>query len=143
MKIQISKILLCLFIIFSCFVIKAQEKTDLPIPPLVDDEWECGLTATPLVEIYVSVLSSKKGNLKNLTYKDFEVYDEKEIREIEFFKYDELKNQYKIGFFQDENISENSWRNVKIKLKLSKEKTKDFGKISIKAQKGYFQKSKI
>ncbi len=135
---KIKEILLCLLLLFSFSAIKAQEKTDLLVLPIVDDEWECALTDTPLVEIIVSVWSNKMGELKNLTYKDFEVYDEKELRQIEFFKFDELKNQYTIGFFQDENIPDNEWRNLKVNIKLSEKIKKDYGEISVKAQKGYY-----
>ncbi|MEP7036870.1 MAG: hypothetical protein ABI891_00875 [Acidobacteriota bacterium] len=138
MSLNIKKTLLFLLLLFSFSVIEAQEKSDLPISPIVDDEWECGLTDPPLVEINVSAWSSKKGDLKDLNYKDFEVYDEKEFREIEYFKFDELKNQYTIGFHQDEYIPIDKWRNVKVKIKLSEKMRKDYGKISVRAQKGYY-----
>ena len=143
MRFGIDKFLLSFLMLFFCFGINAQEKTNLPIPLPANDEWECALTDTPLVELYISVSSNRKGDLKDLTRKNFVVDDEKEIRAIEFFKFDELKNQYIIGFFKDDNIPENKWRSVEIKLKLSKEKKKDYGKISVKAQKGYYQKSEI
>ncbi len=138
MQFKIKEILLCLLLLFSFSAIKAQEETDLPSPPIVDDEWECGLINPPLVEINVSVWSSKKGDLKGLNYKDFEVYDEKEFREIEYFKFNELKNQYTIGFHQDEYIPNDKWRNVKVKIKLSEKMRKDYGKILVRAQKGYY-----
>ena len=85
----------------------------------------------------ILVRSNKNGYLRNLTYKDFEVYIEKELQEIEFFTFDKTKNQYILGFYK-ENFRGNKWYNVKIKLKLSIEKKKDYGKISVKTQKGYY-----
>lgn len=137
-NLRLKKFYWACFCFFSFSVIKAQEKADLPVSPIIDDEWECGLINPPLVEINVSVWSNKKGDLKDLNYKDFEVYDEKEFREIEYFKFNELKNQCTIGFHQNEYIPIDKWRNVKVKIKLSEKIKKDYGKISVRAQKGYY-----
>ena len=137
MKFRIKGILLGLFMLFSFSVINAQEERSLPIPP-VEDEWECGLTDPPLVQFNVLVWSSKKGYLKDLTYKDFEVYDEKELQDIEYFTFDESTNQYVMGFSQKYYVLDNKWHNLKVKIKLSAKKKKDYGKISVLAQKGYY-----
>ena len=82
MKFQIEKILFILLIFsFPFFNISAQEKQISPV-----QNEDCGLTDAPLVQLNVSVSSSKSGYLKDLTYKDFEIYDGKERQEIEFFK---------------------------------------------------------
>ena len=135
-------------ILFSISAVKAQEPIASPTPPVVTDENDmvCHLTDPPLVQLDVSVWSSKKGDLKDLTYKVFEVYDKKELQDIVFFIFDELKNQYVIGFYQKDYLQDNKWRNIKVKVKLSKEKRKNYGKISVKAQNGYYSgnpKSKI
>ena len=142
MKFVIREVLLCLMAFLVNSSVKAQEPIVLPTPPIQSESEDrlCSFINPPLVEIDVSVSSGRKSSLKDLTYKNFEIYDEKEFREIVFFKFDKLKNQYTIGFYQDEYIPENKWRNVKIKLNLSKEKKKDYGKIFVKAQKGYYPK---
>lgn len=148
MKFRFKEILFCLLILFSISVVKSQEPTASPTPPIVVDEDNvgCVLPEIPLVQLEVSVWSSKKGDIKDLIYKDFKVYDENELREIEFFKFDEAKNQYVIGFSQKDYMPDNKWHDIKVKVKLSTEKRKNYGKISVKAQNGYYSgnpKSKI
>ena len=139
MKSHIKEILLCLFIFFFVLAVKGQEPIDLSLPvPSEDDQTVCGLTTFAFAEINVSVWSRKKGYLKDLTYKDFRVYDEKELQEIEYFKFDELKNQYTIGFHQKYFIPDDKWRDLKVKVKLPEVKKKHYGKIFVRAQNGYY-----
>ena len=145
MKFRIKGILLVLLLLFVTSAVKAQEPITSPTPPLLTDEDSGGGTPTDLIVLNVSVQSRKKGYLKDLTYKDFEVYDEKELQEIEFFTFDETKNQYILGFYK-EDFTDNKWHNLKVKIKLSKEKQRIYGKISVTASKEYYSgnpKSKI
>ncbi len=84
LKIFKISILICFFLL-SFFIANAQDKTDLSPPLPVNDTENCGLTAPKTACFTVSVWSDKKGFLKGLTYKDFEIYDEKEKKEIEIF----------------------------------------------------------
>ncbi len=146
MDFKIRFFLLCLLLFFSFYVVEAQENIDLPIQSSLEEGVLCVIPYKKFVELNVSVSSDKKGDLKDLIYKDFEVYDEKELQEITYFKFDELKKQYTIGFYPKYLTSDDEWRNVKVKIKLSQKKKKDYGKISVKAQKGYYSgnlKSKI
>ena len=139
MKFKGKKTLLvfCFLLLFS--IIKAQENNNSSISVPMEDDFECGLVSSPLIQINVSVWSNKGGYLKNLTYKDFEVYDEKVLQVAEFFKFDELKNQFTIGFYPTIfTLSDNKWRNVKIRVKLSTEKRKKYGKIFVSGQNGYY-----
>ena len=82
MKVRIENFLFILLLFsFSFFYISAQEKQNSPV-----QNEDCGLTDLPLVQLNVSVSSSKNGYLKDLTDKDFEIYDGKERQEIEYFK---------------------------------------------------------
>lgn len=132
-------LLLCLLTLFLIAGIKAQESSSLPFPPTInnDEEFNCGLRDPELIQFKVTIESSKKGYLKNLTYEDFEIYDE-EALQIEFFKFDEVTNQYLIAFIQPDFITDKKWRDVKIKIKLSAEKRKEYGKIIVRGQKGYY-----
>jgi Ca-activated chloride channel family protein len=85
MKLIIKNLFFFCFILFSFIGTNAQDKTDLPPPLPVEDDVDCVLTAPELTRFNVSVWSSKKGFLNDLTYKDFEVYDEREKQEILFF----------------------------------------------------------
>lgn len=106
-----------------------------------DEDWECGLTSPELVTLNVVVRSDKKGYLKNLTYKDFELYDEKTSQLIEFFTFDEQTNQYTIGFTPYvSSTPDGKWHKVKIKVKLPAEKKKGLGKIFVQGQDGYYSK---
>lgn len=139
MKFRTKRILLWLLIFLSLSNINAQKERSLPKD---EDSW--GYIETCLVVLNVSVQSSKKGFLKDLTYKDFKIYDDKKLKEIEFFKLDELKNQYLVGFYPKDCVLGDKWHDVKVKL-LNKKK-KNYGKISVKAQDGYYSgnpKSKI
>lgn len=85
MKSQITNIGLILILFFSFLIIKAQENGDLAVSQAVEVEDQCGLKSN-LVQIDVSAWSNKKGFLQDLTHKDFEIYDEKEIQPIICFK---------------------------------------------------------
>jgi VWFA-related protein len=62
---------------------EAQKPIVSPTPPAVEED--CGLTDAELLTLDVSVWSSKAGYLKDLTYKDFEVYIENVPQKVEFF----------------------------------------------------------
>ena len=139
MNSKIKNSLIWLLLLSSFVNIKAQKKADSPILSSSDNDSECGLISPPLIEITVSVRSSKKGELKKLTYKDFEVYDEKMLQIIESFKFDESKRQYSIGFYPIVSpLKDNKRHDVKIKIKLSAEKKKEYGKVFVSGQKGYY-----
>jgi hypothetical protein len=123
--------LLILFILFLTALASGQEKTQNDGDIIADP-------APVTVFFNISVWSSRKGYLKNLTYKDFEVYDEKVSQRIEFFIFDELTNQYTIGFYPDVYPSEEKWHNVKIKVNLSSEQRKEYGKIFVRGQNRYY-----
>jgi len=130
---------LILWLFFIPIAISAQQPVASPTPPTPVDEEEigCGLR-TELVVINVWVMSSKKGFLRNLTYKNFEIYDEKTRREVEFFSFDGQSNQYIIAFYPEDYALDNKWREVKVKVKLSAEEKKEFGKTSVSGQTGYY-----
>lgn len=130
MKSKTKAISLCLLIVFSCAVTKAQEKTGEPI--CKDDEIRCAHRyLITLIQVSFSVRSSKKGYLKNLTYKDFEVYERSEIQEIDYFIFDKSKNRYVIGFYPTKDKTDSEKYDVKIKVKLSKRSREEYGKISV------------
>ena len=52
----------------------------------------------------------------------------------------ELKSQYILGFEPDKQTKKDEWRKVKVKLKISKEKEGNNGKLFVRAQEGYFLK---
>lgn len=123
--------LLVLFVFLLTALVSGQAKT----------QNESGIIVDPMpvtVFFNISVWSSKKGYLRSLTYKDFEIYDEKVSQRIIFFKFDELTNQYTIGFYPEVSPSEEKWRDVKIKVKLAAEQRKDYGKIFVRGQKRYY-----
>ena len=127
-----------LFFSFSVFTAKAQTPVASPTPPVeIEDEFGCGLRQLPISQFDVSVKDSADNSLDDLTYKDFKVYDEKRIYEIEFFIFHKLKNQYVIGVYEDAYGNGSDWRNLKIKLQLSKEKKENYGKAFIEASKAY------
>jgi hypothetical protein len=130
MRFGFKEILLCLFILCAISVTaKAQEANPRPTPPVTADEDDCGLTTPEMIWVGVSVWSNRMGYLKDLTYKDFEVYEENELQEIEFFIFDEAKNQFVIGFHQKDFIPDDKRRDVKVKVKLSKENV--YGEITV------------
>ena len=132
MTFWIKKAILLLLLFSSLFAANAQQKSNLSVTQTVkeDNEFDCGLTEPDITQVEVSV-NNEKGVLRNLTYKDFVVYDEKEMRDIIFFVFDEKIMRYKIGFYQNSN---NKRRDVKVKLKLSVEKRKEYGKIFVSGQ---------
>ena len=145
MKLLIKRTLKYLFILLLFTVANAQEKSHSPISPPEDDaEIVCGLLSPLLIQLDVSVWSGQKGYLNNLTDKDFEVFEKEKLRDIEFFKFNEEKNQYTIGFYQEDleqNLQQEiKEQDIKVKLKLSKEEEKAFEKISITVQKIYLSK---
>lgn len=140
-KFVIKEVPKCLFILLLFSFTNAQVEPKLSLPLPMDDEMVCGLTQPPLILLDVSIWSSEKGYLNYFTYEDFEVYNEEEkLQDIEFFKFDELKNHYTIGFIQEDELLGFKWKDIKVKLKLSKEKKKNFGEVSITVQKGYTSK---
>ena len=82
-KLILKKIVLCCIVINSFLIITAQEKNDVPKPlsPAVGNGENC----LSKVRLNVSVWSRKKGFLNDLTDNSFEVYDEKQKRQIECF----------------------------------------------------------
>lgn len=138
MKFSIKEIVLGLFILFSICAIKAQERNLLPSPS-AENGTDCVLFVdSKIVRINFSVWSNKGGYLKNLTQKDFEIYDENEFKKIEFFEFDKLKNQYSIEYLQSNSVKDNEWRDLKIRL--SEDKKRNFGKVIINSPKGYYVK---
>ncbi len=133
MRFQIKTYLLFSLVFLSFAAVKAQQT--VPTTANEDDEFVCGLKSPELIQIKVSV-SGRSGDLSHLSYKDFVVYDERKRQEIVFFKFDELKNQYTIGFYKPEFILNNNWH--KVKVKLSAEKKKEYGKIFVSGQNGYY-----
>ena len=134
MKLKAKAISLCLLMVFSYCVGKAQEKTGLPAssPAAEEDEIVCGLTRPLLIRISFSAWSSKKGYLKNLTSGDFEVYERNEMQEVDSFIFDESKNRYLIAFYPTRDKADFEKYDVKIKVKLSKQSRKEYGKISVR-----------
>lgn len=138
MKSRIKEILLCLFILFLVLAVRSQEPLDLASPPpAAEDDGVCGLRFH-IVQINVSVWSNKEGYLKDLTYKDFKIYDEKELQEIDTFEFDELKNQYTVGYYPTYFVSDAIWREIKVEVKLSKTKKVRYGDILVNAPNGYY-----
>ncbi|HEX8370180.1 MAG TPA: hypothetical protein VF604_16655 [Pyrinomonadaceae bacterium] len=85
-----------------------------------------------IIQFKFSVRSNKKGYLENLTDKDFEVYERKEIQEIDFLSFDESKNQYIVAFYEKEPPADSKphkLKKLKVKVKMSKEGRKDYGKF--------------
>ncbi|HEX8734528.1 MAG TPA: hypothetical protein VF721_04345 [Pyrinomonadaceae bacterium] len=138
MKLKTKAISLCLLVFFSCCVAQAQEKNDLPTS--AEDENECVLkVSSSMVIVSFSVWSGKKGYLKNLTAKDFEVYDREEEQEIDSVVFDELNNRYFIEFYEKDAPSsfekqDVKIHDVKIKVKLSKQSRRDYGEITVMLQ---------
>jgi hypothetical protein len=130
---------LILFIFLFVFVIEAQKQDVSPTPSSQDEieEPDCGLIKN-LVVIKVWVNSDKKGFSRDLIVKNFKVYDEKAEAEIAFFMFDEQTNQYIIGFYQEDFTPDNKWHEVEVKVKLSAEEKKKFGKVSVSGQTGYY-----
>ena len=92
-----------------------------------------------MVIVSFSVWSGKKGYLKNLTAKDFEVYDREEEQEIDSVVFDELNNRYFIEFYEKDAPSsfekqDVKIHDVKIKVKLSKQSRRDYGEITVMLQ---------
>ena len=144
MKLQTKILLLFLLMVFLIAALEAQvpcrNSPSLTISDK-DDLTSHGIRTDLIVSI-VSIQSNKKGCLRYLTDKNFEIYDENEKQEIVIFGFDKSTDKYYIGFYPKVfNLLDDKWHNVKIKLKLPKEKKKDYGKISVKAQKGYYPKN--
>jgi|SRR5215204_614413 len=126
----------CLFgLILSLFLASAVI-TAQPPAANEDDEFGCGLR-TELVVAKVWVTSSKKGFLKDLTDKNFEVYDEKTLRKIDFFNFDEETNQYIIAFYNEDYLDD-KWHEVKVEVKLSADKKKEYGEVTVSVTDGYY-----
>jgi hypothetical protein len=124
-------ILLCFLTLFSFSAASAQEKPNVP------DSAEENIhhLLVTLIRFKFSVWSSKKGYLKNLTAKDFEVYERKEIQEIDSLIFDESKNQYIVIFYEKEPSADSkphTLKELKVKVKMSKERRKDYGKIFVR-----------
>ena len=128
-------LIFCIFL--SGFTVKAQTPVVSSAPPVEsEDEFVCGLKQSSIIQFDVSVTDRKNNFLEGLTYKDFEVFCEKEVYEIEFFKFDELKNQYVIGVREDDFNNKSDWSNVKIKLK-SRDEKENYGKFFVRVSKAY------
>ena len=113
-----------------CAINAQESKSPLPSTAeiqVAEDE-QCIRRYSPLVVISFSALNGSK-YIKNLTSKDLEVYEEDKIQRIEFFKFDELENQYKLGFLQEDLIYADKNREVKVKLK--KEIKEHYGNIVV------------
>ena len=121
-----------LILFFFITAINAQKADELPLETSEDDGTVCGLLSPVVVTVSFSVINSKNEYLKNLTYKDFEIYENNTLQLIEFFKFDELKNQYLLGIFKEDPIKADKNRGAKIEVKLTKEKEKFYGNIVIK-----------
>lgn len=126
-------LILCILLLI--FAVKAQTPVVSPTP-LVESEdgFSCGLKQSSIIQFDVSVTDSKNNNLQNLTYKDFEVFDQKKTYEVVSFIFDKLKNQFVVGVYEDDLDDKNDWRNLEIRVKLSKENHKN---IYIEAYKSY------
>lgn len=69
----------------------------------------------------------------------FSPTNREEIREAFESLAEELKSQYKIGFQPTIfDGAKKDWRDIKVNLNLPKEKKTEFGKISVRAQKGFY-----
>jgi hypothetical protein len=132
MRFVIKEILLCLLMLCALsMTAKAQQSNPLPTPPMTEDEDVCGLTDSDMIWTAVSVWSNRMAYLKDLTYRDFEVYFENEPQEIEFFEFEEQSNRYIIGFHEKYFLPDDRRRDVKIKVKLSKEKADEYGEMIV------------
>lgn len=85
---------LILLIFLAVFAVEAQNPAVSPTPPE-----ECGLVRPDLVTLNVTAWSKNKGYLKGLTPENFEVFAEKNKREIEFFK--QLDEPVSVGILFD------------------------------------------
>lgn len=95
-----------------------------PTPPIVDDEAGCGLRASELLKIKVSVWNKRtKDFLRALSYTDFEVRIDGEIRDIDYFikprdlNFSEsLQDEYVVGL-DLYDIRENKQREINVRVK--------------------------
>jgi hypothetical protein len=135
MKSRMKTILFVLLIGAAVFSVEAQSPNNSTV---ADDEMVCGLHSD-LVNIEVSVWSERAGYIKDLTEKDFIVYEEKTAQSIEFFLFDEQTNRYSIGYYPEIDFSfDQKWRKVEIKVNLSKEKKREYGEVTVSGTNGYY-----
>jgi VWFA-related protein len=64
--------------------------------------------------------------------------NQKEIAQVFEQIAEELSSRYKIGVKTDETARKNEWRKLEIKLNLSKDEKRKFGKIELRARKGFY-----
>ena len=125
----------------SVSVCEAQKPTISPTLQVAneDEGFEWGIP-TDLININVWVWSSKKGYLTDLTADNFVIYDKKVRQKIEFCLFNEPTNQYHVSFYPNVTVPDDTWHDVKVKVKLSAEKKKEYGKIFVRATNGYYSK---
>jgi len=136
MKIRNKEILLILVMFLLVFTVEAQKSGIEPVSlgVNVDDEIDTVIN-TELVNIRVSVRSSKKGYLKTLSPENFEIYDAKTLQKVEFLNFDESTNEYNVGYLPDIPATDRKRREVRLRIKLSAGEKKEFGKITVDKQK--------
>ena len=123
---------LILLVLLSVSLISAQKAVVNANDDIVD------LFETDLIAIHISVRSDKKGCLENLMPKHFEIYAKKTLLKTENSFYEVQKKQYIVSFYQDDSIPNFDWRKVIVKVKLSAEQKKAFGKVSVEKNSGCY-----
>ena len=131
-----KKILLVSGLLFLVFTVQSQKSSSRAIYSFAAEGSKIDtIIDTELVNLKVSVKSNKKGYLENLTSKNFEIYDAKTLQKIEILNFDESTNQYDIGYIPDIPAKDEKRREVRLKIKLSAEEKKEYGKIIVNRQK--------
>ena len=105
MKLPVS---LILFVLVCVFVSRAQS----PAISATPENEECGLPSPELATLNVSVWSKNKGYLKDLTVKNFEIFDGKSQQRIDFFS--QTDEPASVGILFDLSESVQNLRNSKL-----------------------------
>jgi Ca-activated chloride channel family protein len=99
-----------ILLLFLVPIARAQQPAVSPTP-LTENE-DCGLTTPELVTLNVSVWSKNKGYLKDLTHKNFEIFDGKDKQTIEYFS--QTDEPASIGILFDLSESVQNLRNSRL-----------------------------